>query len=256
MLLKILILFSLLFVLSAKDLEFYTENSGYNNYMSADGQIKGHNYEIVKEMMSRRSLDYPVKLTTWSRSYGLIQSKPNIALFSMTRTKAREEMFKWVGPLSQTRFVLYGLKQGKFKVDSVEAAKKVRAVGCYKDDVRETVLLKEGFENLSSLTGVDANSRNLQKLLAGRIDLWITSDQVMYKEVKKAGLDLSLLEEKVVVRKFHVYLAFSKAVSDTEVAKWQAALDSMKKDGTYKKIMLKYPTGDLTLTFDKARAAE
>ena len=256
MFVKFLVLLSVIVSLSAKELEFYTENSGYNNYLDTDGKIKGYNYEIVKEMMKRQKLNLPITLTTWSRAYGLIQCKPNIALFSMTRTKPREKIFKWVGPLHQVRFVLYGLKDDSLKIESFEAAKKVDAIGCYKNDVRETYLKNKGFTNLSSLTGEDANYRNFQKLIAGRIRLWVTSDHVLYRECKKHDVDMKLFEEKFVLKKSYVYLAFSKGVSDEIVKNWQKTLDEMKADGSYKKIMLNYPTGDMTMTFDKAKKVE
>ncbi len=37
-----------------------------------------------------------------------------------------------------------------------------------------------------------------------------------------------------------LYIAFSKNTPDDEVKKWQAALDELKKDGTYQKIVDKY----------------
>jgi polar amino acid transport system substrate-binding protein len=37
-----------------------------------------------------------------------------------------------------------------------------------------------------------------------------------------------------------LYIAFSKNTSDAEVAKWQAALDAMKADGSYDALIMKY----------------
>ena len=240
--------------LMSEELKFYTENSGYNNYLDKDGSIKGHNTDIIRELLKRHNLKSEILLTTWSRAYGLIQTKPNIALFSMTRNSERNDKFKWVGPLHQINFVLYGLKSNKIQIDSLEQAKKVASIGCYKSDVRETYLLKNNFKNLSSLTGKEANLQNLQKLMSGRTQLWITSDHVIYKSCEQLDIDPSLIEKKYEMLTSYIYLAFSKNVSDETVAAFQKSLDEMKKDGTYKKIMMSYPTGKASMTFDKPTA--
>jgi len=37
-----------------------------------------------------------------------------------------------------------------------------------------------------------------------------------------------------------LYIAFNKNTPDTIIEKWQKALDDIKKDGTYQKILNKY----------------
>ena len=46
----------------------------------------------------------------WNRSYMTIQNENDIVVFLMTRTKEREELFKWVGPLAKGKVILIGKK--------------------------------------------------------------------------------------------------------------------------------------------------
>ncbi len=233
-----------------RELAVLTENSGDNNYMDADGNLKGHNVEIVREIMARLGTVYPIRMVPWKRGYTKALEDPWVALFSTSRTLEREKRFKWVGPLHASRVVLYGKRGSGIVVRRLEDAKKARGIGCYRDDVREQLLKRRGFTNLESLYGSDANMINLKKVLLGRIDLWITSNKVKLATTRKMGIDPDLLEEVFVVRKIHAYVAFSRKTPDAVVHAWQRALDKIKEDGTYEKIMARYPTGMDSITFD------
>ncbi len=241
---------------ASRQISVLTENSGDNNYLAKDGSIKGHNVDIVREIMARLGVGGPVELMPWKRAYLMARSGPNVALFSTTRTFAREDLFKWVGPLHVSRFVLYGKKGSGIEVNSLADAKTVGGIGCYRDDVREQYLKANGFKNLESLYGSDANAINLRKLLAGRIDLWITSNKVMINTARNMGIDSEGLTEVFVVKKVYAYIAFSKTTPDAIVSQWQTTLDDIKRDGSYERIMARYPTGMDSITHEPPRPAE
>ena len=238
------------------DLTILTENSGENNYLDRNGQIKGHNTDMVREIMQRLNLNFTIKIVPWKRGYREVLHSPNVVLFSMVRTFDREKLFKWVGPLNVTKFSLFKKKGSDITINTLDDAKKVGAIGCYGGDVREKLLKRLGFTNLSSLFGKDANLRNLEKLMLGRIDLWISNDHIVFKTPNYAGIDPDEIEETLTVKKSYVYLAFSKNTDDKIVNEWQHTLEAMKKDGTYKKILSQYPTGVKRITFDPPSNAQ
>ncbi len=92
--------------------------------------------------------------------------------------------------------------------------------------------------------------QNAQKLLRGRIDLWFTGNLGFLAETEKAGIDKAEFEQVLVLRRNYLYVALSKDTPDETVHKWQAALDAMKKDGTYKAILSRDPSGVQAMTFD------
>lgn len=82
-------------------------------------------------------------------------------------------MFKWVGPLAIKRDILIARKDAYIKISSLDDAKKVMRIGTLRDDTREQLLIRQGFENLDS---VSDEQRNAQKLAMGRIDLWANKE--------------------------------------------------------------------------------
>jgi polar amino acid transport system substrate-binding protein len=238
------------------DLTILTENSGENNYLDSNGQIKGFNTDIVREIMQRLNLNFTIKIVPWKRGYREVLHRPNVVLFSVVRTFEREKLFKWVGPMNVTKFSFFKKKGSDITINTLGDAKKVGAIGCIGDDVREKLLKRLGFTNLSSLFGKDANLRNLEMLMLGRIDLWISTDHIVFKTANDTGIDPNEIEETVTVKKAYVYLVFSKDTDDKIVNEWQHTLEAMKKDGTYKKILSQYPTGLKRITFDPPNNAQ
>ncbi|HOV15720.1 MAG TPA: ABC transporter substrate-binding protein [Spirochaetota bacterium] len=219
------------FFVFSQDLLVYTEESPPLNF-TKDGKLDGQAVEIVKEIMKRIGKDYKIDVVPWARGYNDLLSKENVVLFSTTRTEEREKLFKWVGPVAINQWIFYARKSSGLKINSLEDAKKVKAIGTYIDDVREKYLIKEGFQNLES---VSENHLNVKKLINKRIDLWISgigADDIC----KKAGIDPKEIEPVFVVREMKLYIAFSIATKDEVIKEWQNAYDSMKKDGTIKKI--------------------
>ena len=59
--------------------------------------------------------------------------------------------------------------------------------------------------------------------------------------IKDAGIDPALIERtNVKLFETKLYIAFSKDISDSEVYKWQLALDQLKASGKHEKILKKY----------------
>lgn len=75
------------------------------NFARGDN-IDGLSTDIVREMFKRANVKYRLSLRfPWSRIYKLTLQKRNYGLFSTTRTEAREDLFKWVGPLVVNEWV-------------------------------------------------------------------------------------------------------------------------------------------------------
>ena len=119
----------------------------------------------------------------------------------------------------------------------MDDAKKVKRIGAYIDDSEETLLKEAGFENLAS---VGDDFLNPKKLLIGRIDLWIAGDLEGIYKAKIAGLASSDIEIIYEIKTKEYYIAFSKTTPNAEIKKWQTAIDAMRQDGTYQKILEKY----------------
>lgn len=218
---------------------FYTEN-GTGSYFDSKGVLTGYAVEIVKEMIRRNNGKGEVVLVPWARGYDSVLKSSDSAIFSMIRNKERESLFQWVGPLNPTKFVFIGRKDSHFKFQSIDDAKKVGKIGCYRGDAREKLLIEKGFKNLDPISTEAPNSNNLKKLQLKRIDLWVTSQDDLLDAAKKYGINPNLFEEVMLLDVVYTFIGFSKDTSPEVIKKWQDTLDQIKHDGTYTKIMKKF----------------
>lgn len=219
----------------AEDFKIMTEEFPPFNY-TQDGKLTGLSSDVMMELTKRVGHPMNAEVLPWARAYGLIQRQDGLILYSMTRTEAREELFKWVGPISSNKWVFFSKKGSGIVINSLDDAKKVKAIGAYKEDAAETFLKEQGFTNIDS---VPNDELNVPKLMGGRIELWIVGElQGIHKAKQKGQSDN--LEKVFDVKDTQLYIAFSKNTPDEVIAAWQSALDAIKADGTYDAIVKKY----------------
>lgn len=202
-----------------------------------EGVLTGSSAEIVKEILHRLKQPDKIKVLPWARGYKLLSTQPNTVLFSTARTKARENLFHWVGPLCFSKNGFYAKKGSNIRIRSLEDAKKVRSIATYKEDSREQILKSWGFTNLDSSNSAVSN---LKKLLSGRADLWFYDNLGLARVAKEVGADPDDIELVYPVVELDLYIAFSKGTSKKMVKKWQKILNDMKWDGAFEKISRKW----------------
>lgn len=225
-----------IFSLNAKEFTILTEEAKPFNYIE-DGEVVGISADIVKEILKR--VDHPnnIKILPWTKAYNATKDGSGYALFGTLRHKDREELFKWVGPLTGIACVLYAKKDSKIEIDSLEDAKKVGKIGVYKDDIQEQILKNHGFTNLESTIN---NLHNPIKLASGEIDLWANGDLSASGISHTASIDGSDFKQVFQYCDMQLYIAFSKDSDEEVLKKWQRALDEIIADGTRDKIHKKY----------------
>ena len=220
----------------AQDLTVITEEYPPLSY-KRDGIITGSSVEVVREMLRRLKQPDNIVLLPWVRGYNLLTTQPNVALFSTTRTKERENLFHWVGPLCTSQNGFYAKKSSGIRIKSLEDAKKVSSIATYKEDAREQMLKAWGFTNLDSSK---SPASNLKKLISGRVDLWLYDSLGMPKVAEQIGVDAAELELVLPLNEVSLWVAFSKGTPEKTVQKWQQTLDDMKRDKTFESISKKW----------------
>ena len=214
----------------------YTEDSPPSSYVQ-HGDIKGLSVEIVREILRRIGQPDTISLVPWARGYNLALTEPDTALFSTSRLPQREDLFSWVGPLYRQRWGFYRKKGSGIVIKDLDAAKKVARVGTYHQDAKMQYLQAKGFDNL---VPTNKNVSNAAHLMTGNIDLWVSSDLAIPYLAEQAGVPLDQLELAYAFHSIGNFIAFSKNTSGNVVRLWQAVLDEMKSDGSYRRICLKY----------------
>ena len=194
------------------------------NFARDDG-IDGISTEIVREMFKRAGIGYTLSLRfPWDRLYKLTLDKPSYGLFSTTYTPERQPLFKWVGPLAKTGWVLLSAPGNNISVASLEEAGKYQ-IGAYKNDAVSQHLESQGLKPSNALR----DQENIKKLLSGKIDLWATTDPVGRYLAKQEGV--TGLNTVLRFNEAELYLAMNKDTPDEVIERLQKALDELRAEG-------------------------
>ena len=226
------------------DVTVITEDYPPLNYVE-DKQLKGPSVEIVRAIQKKLNNTDEIKVYPWARGYKYLETRINTALFSTTRTKAREHLFKWVGPLAEKKIGLFAKRGRNITLNTLEDAKKY-LIGVQRGGNGMPYLAERGFKKFDSSTTPAAN---LRKLLAGRNDLWFASNATVAGNCKKLGIDVNEVELVLEVDNTFMAIAFNKDTPDATVNSWQAAYDGLIKDGTVKEIFKKHGLESLYPSF-------
>ena len=199
-----------------------------------DENINGIAVDIVREMFKRAEVTYSLTLRfPWERIYKLALEKPGYGVFVMARLPDRENLFKWVGPIGPDDWIMLAKADSKISLESLEQARKYK-IGAYKGDAIAETLAKQGLKPIVVLRDQD----NAKKLVSGQIDLWATGDPAGRYLARQDGV--TGLKTVLRFNSAQLYLALNKDVSDEIVAKLQAALDQLRKEGVVDDIMARY----------------
>ena len=237
------LLISSLFAASDTTIKIYTEHYPPNN-MKIGGKLTGKSVEVLdamfKQMNSKQKIE-DIKLTNWSRAYSVALKAPNSMVFSTTRTKARENLFKWVGPISTTTVGVIALKGKNIVIKDISDFDNYR-IGAVLKDVAEQLLLERGVhkKNIQHLNGKTAIKMSFNKMEKNRIDMFAYNTSIALTDAKMEGFDTNKYEIIYKLTVGELCFAFNKKTDDKIIQKWQDALDTIKKNGLYDKIVKKY----------------
>jgi polar amino acid transport system substrate-binding protein len=199
-----------------------------------DENINGIAVDIVREMFKRAEINYSLTLRfPWERIYKLALEKPGYGVFVMARLPDREKLFKWVGPIGPDDWIMLARADSKIILESLDQARKYK-IGAYKGDAIAETLTKQGLAPVVVLRDQD----NARKLVHGQIDLWATGDPAGRYLARQDGV--TGLKTVLRFNSAELYLALNKNVPDEVVAKLQAALDQLRKEGVVDDIMARY----------------
>ena len=231
-------------IVYSADVTVITEDYPPLNYVE-DKELKGPSVEIVKAIQKILGSADEIKVYPWARGYKYLETRQNNALFSTTRSKARDPLFKWVGPLAEKKIGMFAKRGRNISLNNLEEAKRFM-IGVQRGGVGMHYLAERGFKKIDPSTTPAAN---LRKLLAGRNDLWFASNATIAGNSKKLGVDVNEFELVLEVDNTFMSIAFNKDTSDAIINRWQAAYDALVKDGTVKAIFRKHNLQSLYPSF-------
>lgn len=221
------------------ELKIYTEENPPMNF-TRDGKLTGLAVDVSQEILKRLKMNNPIVVLPWARAYKLGLEQPDTLIFATMRTAERENLFKWVGPITLVSTSFYAKKGSGIRIESLVDAKKVKSIGVPNAFYTEQFLRSEGFENLDIALTTDMV---INKFNAGRNPVMTLNDFALPFLLKKNNIPADTVESLYTFMTTSHYFAFSLKTDDRIVKKWQSTFEKMRRDGTFARIYKKWLPG-------------
>lgn len=222
-------------------LKLITEDYPPYNY-AENGDIKGLNTGILKEICVRLSMQCHFSIMAWSRGFGLAQKHSDSAVYSTSRTPAREPLFQWVGPLETGRLGIYKLKK-RDDID-INSHKPIHqySIGIIRGAVTKGTLLSNGWDDDLNLVEFSTMVDFFTPFFSGRLDLIPGSDLSLRYAFKKHGFDFNAVERIYDFGPDEAgnYLAVNLGTDPRTIEAMNAELLKLRKEGWIAKRRLDY----------------
>ena len=202
-----------------------------------DGRPAGRAMELVDLSLRQAGLaDYHVNIYPWARSYDLALKEPNVLIFLIARTPAREPLFKWAGEFIRIQYHFYKLRdRPDIVVRSLDDAR-AYTVGVVRDDVRHQYLQARRFTRLV-VSG--QNLDNFRKLVNRQVHLVPLPEGDVAQMCEQAAFDCRQLERLYTLDEItsSLQMAYSLGTPDAVVDRTRAAFQKLAAEGVVKRIM-------------------
>ena len=224
----------------AIDLEIVAEDFPPYEYKE-NGKVTGFTVELIEVLLTKTGHKGKTMILPWARAYQIALTKKNVLIHTVARKKERENLFKWIGPISPRIIYFYKLKKRTdIQVNTLEDAKNYK-IGAVRGQAVRDLLITNGFEEKKNIFTVTGDDQNIEKLFLERIELIDNTDFMLRWRLKRLGLDYGKVEKVFVVDdSTDYYMAFSKKTSDEIVNQFRKAFKTIKQDGILKKLEERY----------------
>lgn len=196
------------------------------------GLYRGYAYEVGVEAMRRLGYHGPIRVLPLARANRTVQTEPNVIGLWVGRIPEREETVHWLHPILRDAFNIYTLK-GHPTAATVEEAKRIGLLGANIGAANASTARQHGLERLELINSDDANGR---KLLAGRLQGWISAEAAVNFFVLLHGLPENPFVKGVKLSDYQAWVAASLDTDPAIRAQWQATLAAMEADGTLQRL--------------------
>lgn len=226
--------------LQAQPLRLYTEEYPPITF-SQNGKPVGLATEVVQTILQRTKHSAPITVVPWARGYEETLQQVNTGLFITMRTREREKVFKWVGPITHTVTSFYALRSSRLAVSNIEDAREYGEIAVPRGWFTHQQLMAEGF---SKFTLVTNPAQVVRMLKLGRVKLMVLDNQSLNALLKQGDIQEDQVQLLFEFTESDGYIAFSPLTDDALIARWQRELDGMKHDGSFAAIHQKWLPGE------------
>lgn len=226
---------------------YFSEEYPPFNYLS-DGIASGVSVDILEDLFQRLNLSLDrssVEVSLWAPAYEMVLDTPGTMLFSMVRTDAREELFKWVGPIAPHTDVLISMAGSGNEITEITDLNNY-FTGVVEGFSSLDLLLNHGvlrsniviYDDMKALYKALRDTREVKYIATGAAAHQLIIESLGYPE--------SDFRAPFIIRTDELYYAFNKETAEEMITDFQNALNLLKMDkaedgsSIYEKILNRY----------------
>jgi polar amino acid transport system substrate-binding protein len=226
------LLFFLTFNAVAADLNLLTDNHPPLHFQQS-GELVGFAVDVVKALAERTGDQVHLQQLPLLRALHVASTEPATGVFTVLRTAERDGQYQWVGPLLEVETALYSSDSARSPVRSLLQADSVGRIAVPRKWLAYSYLQKQGLNNLY---GVASPEQMMRLVRMGRADFVVADTLSIATLAREEGLAPGRLHYQIPLMQQGSYIALSLQTDARQVARWQQALDEMKRDGRLEQI--------------------
>lgn len=229
-----------------ENLVFYTEQLPPYNY-EENGTLKGFTVDLLEAVTAEMGAKIPrekIQVVPWEEGYRAALTGNRTVIFAMARVPARENSFKWAGPIYAERYVFFANRDTTITITDPEDLMEFR-IGVVTDDVAVQQLLDIGVDQGQIVTENNVSAL-ITKLGSREIDLWCYPEFTGRYFAEQITGNYYAFNVVYPLEEVGIYYAFSRDIPDSTVQSFQKALDTLKQEkdekgvSTYERILGHY----------------
>lgn len=190
-----------------------------------NGQIAGSNTVLVRKILSTAQLQAEFQMYPWARAYSLALHQPDVLIYGMARTKEREALFHWIGPIASFQLGFVRLKANKkAAVQQITDAKSL-TIAVQRQDSSYDFLVSQGFVEGKQLVVVADAEQSWLLLANGKVDLIVENPVLLPALARTTALMQDAVELVYAIPQLELkaYLAASKTTRKDKLDKLKLA---------------------------------
>jgi polar amino acid transport system substrate-binding protein len=206
------------------------------------GLIKGIAVDVIQETFKLMKVDVTVQAYPWSRSQAMFENGEVDGIFTFFRNSEREKytLFSKEAVVTQT-ISLWVSKDSRIEFNGDLTKLQTYVIGVtprtsYGERFDSTI--KHGVLRTESANTME---NNIRKLIAGRIDIWVSNRDGARHELQRLGLLGSVKELKQSIQVVPAFVGFSKSRQGEALRdEFDDALGKLKRNGIYETLISRY----------------
>ncbi|ENN99374.1 MULTISPECIES: transporter substrate-binding domain-containing protein [Pseudoalteromonas] len=140
-------------------------------------KVTGKGTEFIRAIFAKANLTPDIQMYPWARAFRLASTIQNTFIYTIARTKGREDNFHWIGPVSHFELAFVALKErDDIIINNTEEAKKYK-IAMQRNDFSTDILTNLGFEVVLT-TDIQ---KSYALLVAKKVDLIVDDPELIHQ---------------------------------------------------------------------------